>query len=53
MLSNDSLFVHGGIDPDGMMLPIDQIYDAVRTELVDARSSEDESIINAPDGPVW
>ena len=50
---NDSLFVHGGIDPGQPLLPLAQINDAVRTELADAPRSDDESIINAADGPLW
>lgn len=51
---NDSLFVHGGIDPTQEVLPsIEGINDDVRTELADAPRSDDESIINAANGPLW
>ncbi|MEN7344170.1 MAG: metallophosphoesterase, partial [Pseudomonadota bacterium] len=50
---NDALFVHGGINLDGPLQTIDEINAAVRAELSDARASEDDSIINASDGPLW
>lgn len=50
---DDTLFVHGGLDPSAERESIAAINAAVRAELVDARVSDDESIINAADSPLW
>ncbi len=50
---NDSLFVHGGIDPSVPRLDVTEINASVRGELTNAPASDDESIINAADGPLW
>ncbi|MEL7298100.1 MAG: metallophosphoesterase [Pseudomonadota bacterium] len=50
---NDSLFVHAGLDPSAEFQPMAVINKAVRGELANARESDDESIINAADSPLW
>lgn len=50
---DDSLFVHGGLDPMAEPIAIDAINAQVVAELADARTSDDESIINAADSPLW
>ncbi|MFK8053799.1 MAG: metallophosphoesterase [Woeseiaceae bacterium] len=50
---DDSLFVHGGLDPAAERLPIQAINEQIRAELLDARSSDDDSIINRADSPLW
>ncbi len=50
---NDSLFVHGGIAPEQPLLTVEQINAQVRQALLEALTSNDETIINAADGPLW
>ncbi|MFK7956810.1 MAG: metallophosphoesterase [Lysobacterales bacterium] len=50
---NDSLFVHGGIAPDQPLLPVEQINQQVREALQNAATSNSETIIDSPQGPLW
>jgi hypothetical protein len=54
----DSLFLHGGISPAYLEVPIREINDRIRQELTEASRLRDvdvlqASIIGDPDGPLW
>ena len=52
VLLDDNIFVHGGISPTYVHMPIEEINHQVRTALL-ARTTDPQSIINDPLGPLW
>lgn len=50
---DDTLFVHGGLNPDADFVPIADVNRQILQELEDAPRSDDESIINRADSPLW
>jgi len=47
-----NIFLHGGISPAYVHMPIDEINRQVRAALL-AHSTDPQSIINNPQGPLW
>lgn len=50
---DDTLFVHGGLDPLAERQSIDALNQQILAELENPRESDDESLINAADSPLW
>lgn len=50
---DDTLFVHGGLNPEYGKLPLDQINDRVREELASEAPVGADALINAESGPLW
>jgi hypothetical protein len=51
-LLDGNIFVHGGISPAYVHMPIEEINRQVRAALL-ARATDPQSIINDPQGPLW
>jgi hypothetical protein len=49
---DDLLFLHGGISPAYVSIPIQQINDRIRDEL-EGRAKLENGMAIAPDGPLW
>ncbi|MEM1262400.1 MAG: metallophosphoesterase [Pseudomonadota bacterium] len=53
LLLEGNLFVHAGLAPAYAKEPLSTLNTRVRTELADPNALTAESIVNAPDGPLW
>lgn len=51
-LIGGTVFVHGGISPTYVHMPIEEINRQVRAALL-SRTTDPQSIINDPEGPLW
>jgi hypothetical protein len=52
VLIDGNIFVHGGISPAYVRMPIEEINRQVRAALL-ARATDPQSFINDPQGPLW
>ncbi|MCD4655832.1 metallophosphoesterase [bacterium] len=50
---NDTVFVHGGINPKYSMMSLQHINDRIREELKQPDKRRDDSFIKDSDGPLW
>lgn len=48
---DDTIFLHGGLNPHTELLPLNKINEGVRTELSQRFSGD--GLANSPDGPIW
>lgn len=50
---NDAIYVHGGISPKYVSMPLDQINAMVSAELSDVGKMKEGGPVTASDGPLW
>jgi hypothetical protein len=50
---NDAIYLHGGISPRFVSVPIDEINTAVAAQLGDFKTLTENGPVLAPDGPLW
>ena len=50
---NDAIYLHGGISPRFVSMPLNQINDMIAADLSDLTRIKDGSPVTAEDGPLW
>jgi hypothetical protein len=50
---NDTIYLHGGISPRYVSMPLKQINESVAAELSDVGTMKQEGPVMATDGPLW
>jgi hypothetical protein len=50
---NDTLYVHGGISPKCVSMPLNRINETIVAELTDLKKIKEGSLVQAEDGPLW